>query len=94
MLTSAEKKKLRGMAQRLPNHAHVGKLGLTDSLVAELELMLKRQQLVKVKFIVDRDAMKAVISDIEQRTTCECVGHVGKTAAFYRAKPKTEAEAK
>ncbi|WP_309385444.1 YhbY family RNA-binding protein [Cerasicoccus frondis] len=86
MLTSAEKKQLRGAAQRLPAGVHVGKQGLTDTLIAELDHLLTRDQLVKAKFIVDRDALKAAIAEIEQRTNCECVGSVGKTAAFYRPK--------
>jgi len=85
-LTSAEKKQLRGVAQRLPANVHVGKQGLTDTLIAELDSLLKRDQLVKIKFILDRDGIKAAIAEIEQRAACECVGQVGKTAAFYRAK--------
>lgn len=86
MLTSAEKKKLRGLAQRLPANVHVGKAGLTDTLIAELDSLLQREQLVKVKFIVSGEALASTIADIEQRAGCECVGKVGKTAAFYRAK--------
>lgn len=85
MLSSAEKKQLRGLAQRLPANVHVGKAGLTDTLIAELDNLLKRDQLVKVKFIVSGEELKSAIAEIEQRADCECVGKVGKTAAFYRA---------
>lgn len=86
MLTSAEKKHLRSLAQRLSAHLHVGKQGLTDALIAEMNQLLKRDELVKVKFIVDRKTLFSVIEEIEQRAECECVGQVGKTAAFYRKK--------
>lgn len=86
MLSSAEKKQLRGLAQRLSANAHVGKAGLTDTLIAELDNLLQRDQLVKVKFIVRGDPLKEAIAQIEQRADCECVGRVGKTAVFYRAK--------
>ncbi len=88
MLTSAEKKQLRGAAQRLPANVHVGKGGLTDTLIAELDQFLKRDELIKVKFIISGAALKDAIAEIEQRTACECVGSVGKTAAFYRAKTR------
>ncbi|WP_269539635.1 YhbY family RNA-binding protein [Cerasicoccus fimbriatus] len=86
MLNSAEKKHLRGVAQRLAAGVHVGKQGLTDTLIAELDQLLKRDELVKVKFVLDREGIKTAIADIEQRTDSECVGSVGKTAAFYRPK--------
>lgn len=86
MLSPAEKKKLRGVAQRLPAAVLVGKAGLTDAVLAELDTALRRDGLVKAKFGASREALADLLTGIEQRLACERVGSVGKTASFYRAK--------
>ncbi|MEO0795315.1 MAG: YhbY family RNA-binding protein [Verrucomicrobiota bacterium] len=89
MLSSADKKKLRGVAQRLPAHVHVGKAGVSETLITEMDALLKRDGLVKAKFIVGGDLLKSAIADLEERTQSECVGSVGKTAVFFRERVDT-----
>lgn len=87
-LTSAEKKKLRGMAQRLKPHVHVGKQGLTEAVLTEIEIALNTNGLIKIRFERDREGIKTLCAHIPERTGCECIGSVGKTAVFFRDMPE------
>ena len=89
-LTSAEKKKLRGMAQRLKPIVHVGKHGLTDSVLAEIETALTKNGLIKIRFESDREGVKTLCAEIPEQTGSECVGSVGKTAVFFRDMPEED----
>ena len=83
-LTSKEKKQLRGMAQRLKPSLHLGRSGITATFLEELETALDRDQLVKVRFDTDRETMQQAIEQLSRSTGAECVGSVGRTAAFFR----------
>ena len=87
-LTSAEKKKLRGMAQRLKPLVHIGKHGLTEAVLAEIETALTKNGLIKIRFEADRDGIKSLCADIPEKTSAEFIGSVGKTAVFFRDMPE------
>jgi len=87
-LTSAEKKKLRGMAQRLKQHAHIGKHGLSESVLTEIETALTKNGLIKIRFEGDREGIKKLCSEIPEKTASEFIGSVGKTAVFFRDMPE------
>ena len=90
-LTSAEKKELRGIAQRLKPHVHIGKQGLTETVLAEIEMALTKNGLVKIRFEADRAGMKALCQSIPERTGSEYVGGVGRVGIFFRDMPEEEA---
>lgn len=86
-LTSAEKKELRGLAQRLKPHLHVGKQGLSETVFKEIETALTKNGLIKIRFEADRAAIQGHCAEIPERLGCEYVGGVGKTAIFFRDMP-------
>lgn len=87
-LSSAEKKELRGIAQRLKPHLHVGRQGLSESVLSEIELALTKNGLIKLRFDADREGIRAFCAEIPEKTGCEYVGGVGKTAVFFRDMPE------
>jgi len=87
-LTSAEKKELRGMAQRLKPHVQVGRHGLTPAVVGEIETALLKNGLIKIRFEGDRTLIKQYCEQIPPKLGCELVGTVGKTAVFFREMPE------
>jgi RNA-binding protein len=91
-LTSAEKKELRGLGQRLKPHVHIGKQGLTLTVSNEIETALLKNGLIKIRFEADREKIKAYSSEIVKTRNCEDVGGVGKTCIFFRDMPKEAAE--
>ena len=86
-LTSAEKKELRGIGQRLKPHVHIGKQGLSENVTNEIETALLKNGLIKVRFEADRASIKDYCTKIVEKTACEYVGGVGKTAIFFREMP-------
>lgn len=87
-LSSAEKKNLRGIAQRLKPHVHLGKHGLSASVLAEIETALTKNGLIKIRFECDREGIKTLCAEITAQTHSELVGSVGKTAVFFRDMPE------
>lgn len=87
-LRAAEKKELRGIGQRLKPQVHIGKQGLSESVLAEIETALTKNGLIKIRFEADRDGVKALCQTIPEQTDSELVGTVGKTAVFFRDMPE------
>ena len=84
-LTSAQIRFLRGQAHELRAMLQVGGKGVTEALVAELDLALEHHELVKVKVGgEDRDARDAMIADLAGRVGAALVQRIGHTAVLYR----------
>jgi RNA-binding protein len=87
-LSSAEKKDLRGLAQRLKPHVHIGKQGLSETVLGEIETALLKNGLIKIRFEGDRAAITQYTQDIPTKLGCEYIGGVGKTGVFFRDMPE------
>ena len=57
-LTSAQRRKLKAIAQRLDASIKIGKNGLTDGFLKEVDDALKRDELVKVRFVEFKEEKK------------------------------------
>ena len=67
-LTAAQTRFLRGQAHDLKAMLQVGGKGVTDALIAEIDLALEHHELIKVKVAAeDRDARDAMIDEIADR---------------------------
>lgn len=88
LLTNAEKKELRGFAQRLKPHVYLGKQGLTETVLKEMDTALLKNGLIKVRFEAERSAITGYIAKIAETLNCEYVGGVGKVGVFFREMPK------
>ncbi len=86
-LTGAQKTRLRGLAQTMPDTQLIGREGATPAVVAQLDRELTKRELVKVRFTggQDRHARAALHATLATATAGECVGSVGHTALFWRA---------
>ena len=93
-ITASQKRYLRGLAHPLKPIIQLGGKGVTDALVAELEIALERHELLKVKVAADdRDARDAMITELAARTRAALIQRVGHTATLFRAstdKPQIE----
>jgi len=85
VLTSAQTRFLRGQAHDLKAMLQVGGKGITDALVAEIDLALEHHELIKVKVAAtDREARDAMIGELAERTDAAMVQRIGHTAVLYR----------
>lgn len=86
-LTPTQKRYLRGLAHGLKPVLLVGGKGITEGVVAELDLVLDTHELVKVKLAAeDRDTRDAWISDLAARADAALVQRIGNTAVLFRAR--------
>ncbi|KRG46657.1 RNA-binding protein [Stenotrophomonas panacihumi] len=84
-LTSAQNRFLRGMAHDLKALLQTGGKGITPAFIAELDEVLERHELVKVKVAAeDREARDAMIEDITAQTGAALVQRIGHVAVLYR----------
>jgi RNA-binding protein len=88
-LSSYQRKYLRGLAHSLKPVVFIGQKGLTTSLVDALDEALIAHELVKAKFIDDKDKVfkSEAIKTLTQATASELVGLIGHTAIFFRLHP-------
>ncbi|CAD2246006.1 ribosome assembly RNA-binding protein YhbY [Xanthomonas arboricola] len=85
VLTSAQNRFLRGQAHDLKALLQTGGKGVTPAFLAELEEVLERHELIKVKVTSeDREARDAMIADLTQQTGSALVQRIGHVAILYR----------
>jgi len=89
-LTGAEKTKLRGRGQTLPDGAWLGRDGVTPAFLTELNRQFATHDLVKLRFTggQDRHERAALCDRVAHDAACLCVGAVGHTALFWRPRPE------
>jgi len=88
-LNEKQKKHLRGLAHDLKPVIHVGTGGISAGLTAELIQTLDHHELIKVKIRVgDRDACKAAIDEMVEKSPASLVARIGNTAILFRRREK------
>lgn len=83
-LTSAQRKYLRGLAHELEAVVLVGKGGLSDGLLLNLDTALSSHELVKVKFNDFKDQKKELAAEIAEKLGAIHVATIGHVATFFR----------
>ena len=85
VLTSAQTRFLRGQAHDLKAMLQVGGKGITDAVVAEIDLALEHHELIKIKIAAaDRETRDAMIGELAERTDAAMVQRIGHTVVLYR----------
>lgn len=70
----------------------IGQHGVTDSVLAELEVALDHHELLKIKISVgEREARDAVIDQLAAKTRASVIQRIGNILVLYRKKPETPA---
>ena len=64
-----------------PAKIRIGKRGITEGIISEVEAVLKKDQVVKIKClkIVPTEGIKAIADNIANLTQCNVVESRGKT---------------
>ena len=91
MLTSKQRAQLRGMASKLDTTLHVGKSGITETVIAQLHESLVVHELVKGKVLEN--------APVTPREACDalaaaCKAHsvqvIGSKFVIYRPNPELD----
>lgn len=91
MLTPQNRSTLRSIATNLKDLVFIGKDGLTDNVINQIEDNLYAHELIKIK--VQKSVIediKEMASDIEEKCDAEVVSIIGSKILLYRYtnKPK------
>ena len=91
-LNIKQKQYLKGLAHSLDPVVMINETkGLTPSVIKEIDISLKAHELIKVRVLGDdRAARIALIDDICEKTSSECVQHIGKLLVLYRNSDKNK----
>ena len=78
MLTSKQRARLRAMANTLSDTVLIGKEGLTDAVIAQVEEVLEKHELMKIKILetamlAPREAQQ-VLCEERDAEPVQCIG--------------------
>ncbi len=89
-LNSSDRRQLRSLAHPLEASVQIGQRGLTDPVLAEIDLALNAHELIKIRFRDYKDQKSSLCDQISERLASETVGIVGHIAILYRQNPDPE----
>ncbi len=85
MITSKQRSFLRGLAHELEPTVYIGKSGVTDNIVKEMETGLETRELVKVKLQESCElSPKETANELADLLKAEYVQAIGRKFTLYR----------
>ncbi len=92
-LSNKQKQHLKGLAHHLNPVVLMGANGLTEAVLAEIEIALNHHELIKVKVVSeDRDTKQLIVDAIVRETGAEKVQLIGKVVVLYRPSEQRKIE--
>ena len=92
-LSTKQKQHLKGLAHSLKPVVLLGANGLTEAVLAEIEIALDHHELIKVKVASeDRETKNLIIEAIIRETKAEKVQVIGKTLVLFRQSQERKIE--
>ena len=85
-LPNPELKKLKAQAQRLEPMVKVGKAGLSEGFLKQVNETLNQHELIKLKFDEFKEQKKELAPKIAEQTASHLVHQVGNVIVLYRKK--------
>lgn len=87
-LNDKQRKYLRGLAHDLNVVLQTGSAGLTEAVLAEIDVALKAHELIKVRFNAgERDERDAMIEETCDKLDALFIQRVGHVATLFRRNP-------
>lgn len=88
-MTSKQRAYLRGLANTLDPIFQVGKSGISDNLIQQLNDALEARELIKISVLETApDSAKDLGNEIANSTNSELVQTIGNKITLFRAKKK------
>ena len=89
-LTGAQRKHLRGLAHALKPLVQIGKQGLTEAAIRQVDEALNDHELIKVQAAVPRAEKREVAARLASELDAEVAGQIGHVIILYREHPDPE----
>ncbi|MGZ4106629.1 MAG: ribosome assembly RNA-binding protein YhbY [Tumebacillaceae bacterium] len=85
MLTGKQKRYLRSLAHHVVPVTQVGKGGVSDNMIDQINMALESKELIKVSILQNcEEDKKVVASDLAERSGAELVQLIGKQVVLYK----------
>lgn len=89
MISTKQRALLRGYANNLPDLVYIGKDGLTDNVVKQINDNLLAHELIKIKVQPNADGTsKELVNVICEKCECEAVSVCGGKIVVYKRTTK------
>ncbi|HBG01497.1 MAG TPA: ribosome assembly RNA-binding protein YhbY [Firmicutes bacterium] len=86
MLTSKQRAYLRGLGNELEPVFQIGKGGLSEEIINQLDSVLEARELIKVKVLKScLDDAGELADEIALALDCDVIQKIGKSFLLYRA---------
>jgi RNA-binding protein len=86
LLTSKQRSILRAMGNKLEPIIIIGKKGVTNNLLTQLDEALEVRELVKGRVLPHQDFdVKKIAEQLAQKTNADIVQTIGRNILFYKA---------
>ena len=89
-LSSAQRKWLRGQAHSLKPIVQVGKQGLTESVLRQVDEALDAHELIKVQAAAPREEKDAIAARLAEELRADVTGRIGHIIILFRQNPDPE----
>jgi RNA-binding protein len=86
-LTSAQRRQLKAMAQRLEPVLRIGKAGLSDAFLKSVHEAFASHELLKIKFAEFKENKRELAPLLAEKTGSCLVTRVGNVVVLYREHP-------
>ena len=88
-MTSAERAKLRSLAMNIEPTTHIGKNGIGDALLKQLDEQLETRELIKVAVLRNADfSAKDIAEELALSSKAQVVQVLGSKITLYRVSKK------
>ncbi len=83
-LTSTQRSYLTKHSHKIKPIVYVGKDGLTDGIGQAINAAFKHSEIVKVKFISNKELKREISTELESYTESSMVRIIGNIAIYYK----------
>jgi RNA-binding protein len=89
-LASSQRKWLRGQAHELRPVVQIGKQGLTEGVLRQVDEELSNHELIKVQLPAQREQKDEIAARLATELGAEIAGRIGHIIILYRQQPDPE----
>jgi RNA-binding protein len=83
-LKGSQRKWLRGQAHALKPVVQIGKMGLSEAALRQIDEALADHELIKVQAVAPKEEKQEMARQIEEATGAEVVGLIGHVLILFR----------
>ena len=93
MITTKDRAKLRGLAQKLEPVVQIGKGGITQTVIDGVSMVLEKRELIKIRLLQNSGLdTEEVMQALCEQLDCDPVQQIGSVVVIYKKSKKKGAK--